>query len=221
MSGDQFSQEFQLLYETDPLIGVVGLYYFEQTSEDIATIYLNPPPPGVQRDSDNNDVDNTSWAAFTQWTYKFADKFCAHCAAVATPKTTRARIPISSTTRTRPSSRCRCSGIARPSRRSSPSASFTIQWTDDAMTYLSYSEGFKGGGWNSHFNAVLTPAQQAALQKFEQEEAQTIELGAKFDIRRQHVAPEHGGVHVRLHRHAAHLPRPSARRRGAVHHQCG
>jgi iron complex outermembrane receptor protein len=61
-----------------------------------------------------------------------------------------------------------------------PSASFAIQWTDDAMTYLSYSEGFKGGGWNSHFNAVLTPAQQAALQKFEQEEAQTIELGAKF-----------------------------------------
>jgi hypothetical protein len=57
------------------VIGVVGLYYFEQSSEDIATIYLNPPPPGVQRDSDNNDVDNTSWAAFTQWTFKFGDKF--------------------------------------------------------------------------------------------------------------------------------------------------
>ena len=75
MSGDQFSQEFQLLYQTDPVIGVVGLYYFEQSSDDIATIYLNPPPPGVQRDSDNNKVDNTSWAAFTQWTFKFGDKF--------------------------------------------------------------------------------------------------------------------------------------------------
>ena len=75
VSGDQFSQEFQLTYQTEPVVGVIGLYYFEQTSEDIATIYLNPPPPGVQRDSDNNDVDNTSWAAFTQWTFKFADMF--------------------------------------------------------------------------------------------------------------------------------------------------
>ena len=50
---------------------MVGLYYFEQTSDDIATIELNPPPPGVQRDSDNNKVDNKSWAAFTQWTFKF------------------------------------------------------------------------------------------------------------------------------------------------------
>ena len=50
------------------------------------------------------------------------------------------------------------------------------------MTYLSYSEGFKGGGWNSHFNAVLTPAQQAALHQFKPEEAQTIELGTKLDL---------------------------------------
>ena len=50
------------------------------------------------------------------------------------------------------------------------------------MTYLSYSEGFKGGGWNSHFNAVLTPQQQAALHPFAPEEAQTIELGTKLDL---------------------------------------
>ncbi|HVQ14962.1 MAG TPA: TonB-dependent receptor, partial [Vicinamibacterales bacterium] len=75
VKGDQLSEELQFLYETDPLIGVVGLYYFEQNSDDIATVFLNPPPPGVQRDSDNNVVDNSSWAAFTQWTYKFADKF--------------------------------------------------------------------------------------------------------------------------------------------------
>ncbi len=50
------------------------------------------------------------------------------------------------------------------------------------MTYLSYSEGFKGGGWNSHFNAVLSPQQQAALHPFAPEEAQTIELGTKLDL---------------------------------------
>jgi len=179
VNGDQFSQEFQLTYQTDPVVGVIGLYYFEQTSEDIATIALNPPPPGVQRDSDNNDVDNTSWAAFTQWTFNFAGKYAFTVGGrytedekgsypdqfdYATPNVKQVPVQWYRDTFT--------SFI--------PSASFAVEWTDSAMTYVSYSEGFKGGGWNSHFNAVLTPAQQEALQKFDQEEAQTIELGAKF-----------------------------------------
>jgi len=77
VSGDQFSEELQFTMKTDALLGVVGLYYFEQSSHDIATVDLNPPPPGVQHDSDNNDVDNQSWAAFTQWTFNFTDKFSA------------------------------------------------------------------------------------------------------------------------------------------------
>jgi len=181
VEGDQFSEELQFLYETDPLVGVFGLYYFEQTSEDIATIFLNPPPPGVQRDSDNNEVDNSSWAAFTQWTYKFADRFALTVGGryseedkgsypdqfdYATPNIKQ--VPVQWYRETFDSF--------------TPSASFSVEWTDTAMTYISYSEGFKGGGWNSHFNSVLTPAQQAALQKFEQEEASTLELGAKFDF---------------------------------------
>jgi iron complex outermembrane receptor protein len=58
----------------------------------------------------------------------------------------------------------------------------SFRWNEDAMTYLSYSEGFKGGGWNSHFNSVLTEDQLAALQEFKPEQARTIELGAKLDL---------------------------------------
>jgi iron complex outermembrane receptor protein len=50
------------------------------------------------------------------------------------------------------------------------------------MGYVSYSEGFKGGGWNSHWNAVLTPAQQAAIHPFKPEYAETIEVGFKLDL---------------------------------------
>jgi len=179
VSGDQFSQEFQLTYQTDPVVGVIGLYYFEQSSEDIATVYLNPPPPGVQRDSDNNDVDNTSWAAFTQWTFKFADKF-AFTAGGRYTEEEKGSYPDQFDYSTPNVKQVPVQWYRDTFTSFIPSASFAVQWTDDAMTYLSYSEGFKGGGWNSHFNAVLTPAQQAALQKFDQEEAQTIELGAKF-----------------------------------------
>ncbi len=49
VEGDQLSEELQFLYETEQLVGVFGLYYFEQTSEDIATVTLNPPPAGVQQ----------------------------------------------------------------------------------------------------------------------------------------------------------------------------
>jgi iron complex outermembrane receptor protein len=181
VSGDQLSQELQFLYETDPLVGVFGLYYFEQNSDDIATVYLNPPPPGVQRDSDNNVVDNSSWAAFTQWTYKFAGKFAITVGGRYTEDDkgsypdqfdysapTVKQVPVMWYRETFSSF--------------TPSASFSVEWNDNAMTYLSYSEGFKGGGWNSHFNAVLTPTQQAALQMFLPEEAKTIELGAKFDL---------------------------------------
>ena len=181
VSGDQFSEELQLTYETDPLVGVVGLYYFEQTSDDIATIALNPPPPGVQRDSDNNEVDNSSWAAFTQWTYKFAEKFALTVGGRYT-EDEKGSYPDQFDYATPNIKQVPVQWYRETFTSFTPSASFTVEWTDSAMTYLSYSERFKGGRWNSHFNAVLTPAQQAALQKFDQEEAQTIELGAKFDL---------------------------------------
>ena len=50
------------------------------------------------------------------------------------------------------------------------------------MLYVSYAQGFKGGGWNSHFNAVLTAPQQAALHPFRPEEAETVEIGTKLDL---------------------------------------
>jgi iron complex outermembrane recepter protein len=49
--------------------------------------------------------------------------------------------------------------------------------------YASYAEGFKGGGWNSHFNQPPPPpAFLAVVQEFQPEEAQTYEVGAKFDL---------------------------------------
>jgi iron complex outermembrane receptor protein len=181
VQGDQKSQELQLTYDTEPVIGVLGLYYFEQTSDDIATVSLNPPPPGVQLDSDNNEVDNASWAAFTQWTFNFTDKYALTVGGRYTEdrkgsfpdqfdyaNPTVKQVPVRWYNETFTSF--------------TPSASFQVQWSDRAMSYLSYSEGFKGGGWNSHFNAVLTAAQQEALQKFDQEEAQTLEFGTKLDL---------------------------------------
>ncbi len=181
VQGDQLSQELQLTYQTDKLLGVVGLYYFEQTSEDIADVFLNPPPPGVQHDSDNNDVENSSWAAFTQWTYKFADKYALTMGGRYT-EDKKGSFPDQFDYSAPNVKQVPVQWYRDTFTSFTPSGSFAVEWTDRVMTYVSYSEGFKGGGWNSHFNAVLTAPQQAALQEFQQEEAQTIEVGAKLDL---------------------------------------
>ena len=90
VDASQWSQELQLTMQRDALTGVVGFYYFEQESDDIVTVELNPPPPGVQRDSDNNAVDNDSWAVFTQWTYDFNERLSLTAGGRYTEETKRA-----------------------------------------------------------------------------------------------------------------------------------
>jgi len=181
VSGDQTSEELQLTYETDRTVGVFGLYFFKQTSDDIATIELNPPPPGIQRDSDNNNVDNKSWAMFTQWTFKISDMFSLTAGARYTEDQKDA-YPNQFDYSAVDTKQIPEQWYSDTFTSFTPSGTLQFNWTDDAMTYLSYSEGFKGGGWNSHFNAVLTPEQQAALHPFKPEEARTIELGTKLDL---------------------------------------
>lgn len=56
---------------------------------------------------------------------------------------------------------------------------------DDMMTYASYAEGFKSGGWTTRLSAPIASASSA---RFDQEEATTYELGLKtqwFDNRIQ------------------------------------
>jgi iron complex outermembrane receptor protein len=177
----QWSQELQAIYHAAPVTGVVGAYYFKQYSNDIAGVELNSPVPGIQRDSDNNVVDNKSWAVFTQWTVNLIEKLGLTAGARYT-QDNKGSYPdqfdySAPTVKQVPPRWYRDTFSAF-----TPSASLNFRWNRQAMTYVSYSEGFKGGGWNSHFNSVLTPAQQAALQEFKPEKARSVELGAKLDL---------------------------------------
>lgn len=177
----QWSEELQATMQTEKATGVAGLYYFKQRSYDIATIELNPPPPGVQRDSDNNDVDNKSWAAFTQWTYHFNDAFNG-TAGVRYTEDRKGSFPDQFDYSNVAAKQVPVRWYREKFSDTTFSASLNYRWSPQAMGYVSYSEGFKGGGWNSHFNSILTLSQQAALQEFKPETAKTYEVGAKFDL---------------------------------------
>src|SRR5437879_4476420 len=179
--GWQWSQELQAIYRHEALTAVVGAYYFKQRSNDIVTVELNPPPPGIQRDSDNNVVDNKSWAGFTQWTYNFGERLGATGGARYT-QDDKGSYPDQFDFAAPAVKQVPLQWYRDTFSSFTPSASLNFRWNPQVMTYVSYAEGFKGGGWNSHFNSVLTPAQQAALQEFKPEKAKTYEVGAKLDL---------------------------------------
>ena len=201
VDGWQWSQELQLLYQGGPLKGVFGAYYFEQASDDIVTITLNPPvpPPGPNLDSDNNKVENQSWAVFTQWTYTFFDTARRHG---RRPLHGGQEGLLSGSVRLFGPERQAGAGAVVPRHLQQVHAVGLSRLQDSptqAMMYVSYSEGFKGGGWNSHFNQPPPPpAFLAQVQEFQPEEAQTYEVGRQARSGGQHVAPERCGVHHRL-----------------------
>ena len=101
------------------------------------------------------------------------------------------RIPAGRPASRRSASRQRASRCAtsRRSSRSRPSRSsrlrFGLQWTfsDDAMTYVKYSEGFKSGGWTTRLSQPIT---DGTFAEFKPERAESYELGLKsvfFDNR--------------------------------------
>ena len=64
---------------------------------------------------------------------------------------------------------------SQDSERVTPMASLAYQWNDDIMTYFTYQQGFRGGGFNPR------PATVATVGKFDPEDVENFELGIKSD----------------------------------------
>lgn len=203
--GDQFSQEFQLLYQGATVNGVTGVYYFEEEVEDILTVDL---ANRISLDSDNNTTENDNWAVFTQWTYHATDQLSLTLGARRTEEN-KGSTPEqfdytdlslgddtpSVLTTTLVGTQGQVGGAAgfgeyylEPKKyeetysATTISASASYRWNNSVMTYASYSEGFKGGGWNSSFNVPQTLEALDSFHQFDQEEAESIELGLKADL---------------------------------------
>ncbi len=185
--GRQFSQEFQAIYTDDNFNAVAGLYYYDEKIDDIVTILLSPPPaPAGVLDSDNNITENNNWAAFGQFTYDITNDFSITAGARYTSET-KASTPDQFSFANPDDKYIDLKKYERDFTAFNISVNASYRWTDDIMTYASYSEGFKSGGWNSHFNANFneTPEQLAQLDQihsFAEETAKNYEIGFKMDL---------------------------------------
>ena len=218
--GNARSQEFQLSGAAfdDRMQWVTGLYYYAEEILNLNTVLF----PTYHLVSGSN-VDNTSSAAFGQFTYDFSDRlsltlggrytdedldsiandqhsfltawFCPalpgppplmfHNAMTCRPQgpgfTGFAPVPLPpnpGSFRIIPNDQV----FSSDQEQFEPYLNLANRFTDSLMGYISYSEGFKGGG----FTQRIPPGQ--TIESFKPEYAQVYEIGAKWSTDRVRLA---------------------------------
>jgi iron complex outermembrane receptor protein len=177
--------------------GVVGAYYFDEDSFDRLLVPLGNP--GTSYDTQRVSMDATARAAFTEWTFKITDAFSASAGVRYTKETKGLQSimfnvsPASAPEPAIPTALCPFAGppptqtgclflttnrFEREFSSTTKSASAQYRFNEHVMTYLSWSEGFKSGGFNQRYNAA--PPGNAPIS-FGAETAETFELGFKLD----------------------------------------
>ncbi|OYX68092.1 MAG: TonB-dependent receptor [Caulobacter sp. 32-67-35] len=186
-----FSQELQAVYSDDNVQGVFGLYYMNsQASGEFDTIAGNL---GLSI-ADGGKVSTQSFAAFFDFSANLTDKFKVSLGARATrdhKRSTTFRLFYLGATRSpyqggtpRPILQTRTNyGAQTTFSQFTPRLSASYELTDDLSTYVSYSKGFKSGGWDMRGDALITPQ---TVNGYKPEVVDAYEVGLKgyaFDRR--------------------------------------
>ncbi|CAN5385362.1 TonB-dependent receptor [soil metagenome] len=165
---EQTSQEFQLLYKSDKLNGIVGYYYLgakASTAFDVL-IFLQGTPLGLPTLNayTAGDVRTETSSVFADFTYDFTPQFSlslggrytwdqrdayvykANKVGGASPQFGGTAVVLGA-----PATDFR--GVAN-FKRFTPRASLSFKPSENHMLYASFSEGFKGGGFDPRGSAT-------------------------------------------------------------------
>jgi iron complex outermembrane receptor protein len=194
---EQFSEELQVLVDSERVDGVFGLYYFDEESFDRLLVPLGNP--GTSYDTQRVAMDAEARAAFTEWTFKFTDGLSATAGVRYTKETKGLEAtmfnvaPASAPEPATPTALCPFAGppptqtgclflttnrFEREFSATTKSASVQYRFNPRVMMYVGWSEGFKSGGFNQRYNAA--PPGNAPIS-FNAETAESFEFGIKLD----------------------------------------
>jgi iron complex outermembrane receptor protein len=210
----QFSQEFQLVADKGPLQGVAGFYYLDANAFNVFDVRLYTSGvfvglPGFTS-ATRGDVDTKTWAVFGDFTYDFSPQFSVSLGGRYTSDKRHAEIfrgnlyqggspelggsdgfgvgipvpalfgPVTSDFDGR-----------RKDTAFTPRASISFKPTPNHNLYLSYSRGFKGGGFDprGQTTACLSPTGNPCTQQevfdfmgFDPEKVDSYEAGWKASL---------------------------------------
>jgi iron complex outermembrane receptor protein len=196
-SDHQFTEELQALYTGKRLQGVVGLFYLNANAAGAFDTDLGEANVSI---ATSGYVDTESWAAYADFSYDVTDALKISLGGRYTRDDKTGHVfraqylglpsPLfgGNTAILLPSG-----GIAAPYRsnftnsrsfeRFTPRASVSYQFDPDLTGYVSYSEGFKSGGFDMRADTALTPD---SVNGYAPETVQSYEGGLKgyfFDRR--------------------------------------
>jgi iron complex outermembrane receptor protein len=205
----QFSQEFQLVADKGPLKGVGGFYYLDASASDAFDVRLYTtcptvplpgcviPLPGLTAIT-QGDVHTKTWAVFGDFTYDFSPQWSVSLGGRYTNDERRAKVfrqnyvlggqPLLGGSPP--------FGAGTPF--GAPTSDFQGKRTDEAFTprasiqfkpdannniYISYSKGFKGGGFDPRGLSTQAPSQNYSdifnFMTFKPEKVTSYEAGWK------------------------------------------
>lgn len=198
---EQVSQEFQLLYDEGPLKGLVGAYYLGAKADTAFDVRLFTTVAGLAAFTQAN-VDTETWAVFANFSYDLTEQLSLELGGRYTSDERRASIlrqnylgggsPVFGG-----------AGVAfgAPStnftgrqlfRKFTPRASISFKPSPDHNLYASYSQGFKGGGFDprgvgvnapdTNGDGVRSQDEIARFLSFRPEKVDSYELGYKGNL---------------------------------------
>lgn len=185
---EQYSQEFQLVGNAldGRLDWITGVYYFREEASDFFRAPITFPfGTGIL----NSKVENESIAVFGQFTYRFSDKL-ALTGGVRWTEDDKELLPdfrteLGTGVDFLPFTN-NVNGVRQPNvpfatvsetfSEVTPRVSIEYDITDSLLGYVSYSEGFKSGG----FNGRQPFPRPAGVIQFDPETLKTFEVGAKW-----------------------------------------
>ncbi len=202
---DQFSQELQLLGSSNKLEWILGAYYFNEDGFNVNTLDFT-----VSNFRSGGSFDNEAWAAFAQATYDLTDALHLTLGGRYTDEQKSFMpdqiiyqnyyagfsnlVPADNPLAALDAPFLQADGRILPLLEKdidisefTPMANLAFDLSDDMMVYLSYSEGFKSGGFTQRvFPPIIAPFTAAPgtpdidlIPTYDPEFVEVLELGFK------------------------------------------
>lgn len=202
---DQFSQEFQLLYDGDRLKGVLGVYYLDAsafTAFDVALFttgaLINLPGLNAQT---LGDVDTETYSVFGDFTYDITDQLSLSLGGRYTWDDRSSRVLRTTfiggysdlfATGAIPIAVTSDFDGSETFEEFTPRASISFRPDENHNIYFTYSKGFKGGGFDPRGQTTAAPDldgdgdidfdDQFQFLRFAPETVDSYELGWKASL---------------------------------------
>ena len=181
---EQFTQEFQLLFDTGRMQGVAGFYYLDGTAEGAFDTVLGAAGIAI---GTGGSVETTSYAVFADVNFDLTERLRLSVGArytqdEKTGTVFRAnylgagRTPLTGGAAATPLLVRTDYTNTRDYSQFTPRISLSYDLNEDLTGYVSFSQGFKSGGFDMRGDAIFTPD---TVNGYDPETVDSYEIGLK------------------------------------------